>query len=150
MLVPSLPKGQLIVGPLNVAQVDRTAQRRAAQLVGSIEQVRKELERFDSRQRGDQALTPELQQSRQKIADKAAAAIAEINSLGAGYEAGTGEKGYPYYKQGGEQSTPSPQSTPAARKGFSIGAYLQRNQGATEADARAYAAQKFPNVPVVP
>ncbi len=78
---------------------DRIAQRRAAQLSGKIEEVRKELERFDSRQLGGVALTPELARGRKAIADKAASAIAEINTLGAGYEAGEGTGGYPYFKQ---------------------------------------------------
>lgn len=38
----------------------------------------------------------------------------------------------------------------AATHAFSIGAYLQRNKGATEADARAYAKQNYPGYEVVP
>ena len=38
----------------------------------------------------------------------------------------------------------------ASNKGFSIGAYLARNKGATEADAKAFAAQKYKGVPIVP
>lgn len=38
----------------------------------------------------------------------------------------------------------------AATHDFSISAYLKRNKGATEADARAYANQKYPDYSIVP
>lgn len=81
---------------------DKTAQRRAALLSGQVENVRKELEAFDSRNVGPDASgkrPPEVEARRKRIADKAAAAITELNNLGAGYEAGIGEGGYPYTKQ---------------------------------------------------
>lgn len=41
-------------------------------------------------------------------------------------------------------------TTDAATHAFSIAAYLSRNKGATEADARAYAKQHYPDYEVVP
>lgn len=41
-------------------------------------------------------------------------------------------------------------ATSTPNKAFSISAYLSRNKGATEADAKAYAAKKYPNNPIVP
>ncbi len=78
---------------------DKTALRKAAQLTGDIEAVRKELEAYDARNLGQR--TPENEAARKLIADKAAAAMTELNNLGVGYEAGMGERGYPYYKQVG-------------------------------------------------
>lgn len=79
------------------AAPDKTAQRRAAQLTGTIEAARKKLEAFDSRNLG--VRTPDIERRRKAIADEAAPAITELSNLNAGYEAGMGTGGYPYYKQ---------------------------------------------------
>lgn len=70
--------------------VDKTAQRRAAALIGQIERARREMEYADAK--GD----AKAKQSAQSIGEQAAA---ELNALGAGYEAGRGEGGYPYFKR---------------------------------------------------
>lgn len=70
--------------------VDKTAQRRAATLIGQIERARREMEYAD--QKGD----ANAKRNAQAVGEQAAA---ELNALGAGYEAGRGEGGYPYYKQ---------------------------------------------------
>lgn len=44
----------------------------------------------------------------------------------------------------------APSASRATTHAFSIGAYLSRNKGATEADARAYAKQHYPDYEVVP
>lgn len=81
-------------------KVDATAQRRAAQLTGVIESARKKLEAYDAR-----TLAGERNETaRKRIADEAAAAITELNNLGAGYEAGMGQGGYPYHKKLGGPS----------------------------------------------
>jgi hypothetical protein len=80
---------------------DKTANRRAAVLVGQIERARSEMEAAD--QKGDKA----TREQARLIGEQAAM---ELNALGAGYEAGRGEKGYPYYKKGGaQQAAPSQQ-----------------------------------------
>ncbi len=74
---------------------DKTANRRAAVLVGQIERARSEMEAAD--QKGDKT----ARESARLIGEQAAS---ELNALGAGYEAGRGEGGYPYYKKGAQQA----------------------------------------------
>lgn len=79
---------------------DRAATRRAAMLVGQIERARREMEAADAsgnKQRREQA---------RLMGEQAAS---ELNALGAGYEAGPGEGGYPYYKKNAGQA-PTQQS----------------------------------------
>lgn len=75
------------------ATADRTTHRKAAQLIGQIEGSRKEMELADRTGNKD---------AREKARVIGEAAAAELNALGAGYEAGPGEGGYPYYKQSGQ------------------------------------------------
>lgn len=77
---------------------DKTAQRRAANLIGQIDRARREITLADealARNPNDQ----NAQKSRREAQSVGEQAASELNALGVGYEAGPGEKGYPYYKQ---------------------------------------------------
>jgi len=82
---------------------DKTSLRKAAELAGQIEQVKKELEKWDSENLGPDASgkrAPAMELERKAIADKAAAAVTELNNLNAGYKAGmNGAGGYPYQEK---------------------------------------------------
>lgn len=80
---------------------DRATARRAATLVGQIERARREMEAADAK--GDNT-------RREQARLMGEQAASELNALEAGYEAGPGEKGYPYYKKGAQSgSQPSGQ-----------------------------------------
>lgn len=83
------------------AAPDRATGRRAATLVGQIERARREMEAADAS--GDKS-------RREQARLMGEQAASELNALDAGYEAGPGEKGYPYYKKGA-QPPASQQST---------------------------------------
>ena len=78
--------------------VDKAALRRAAKLVADIDDARGQME--DADKKGDAGAKARAQR-------KGEIAASELNALGAGYEAGRGEGGYPYYKQKGEQAMPT-------------------------------------------
>lgn len=80
------------------ASTDKTANRRAAVLIGQIDRARSEMEMAD--QKGDKA----SRETARMIGEQAAS---ELNALGVGYEAGRGEGGYPYYKKSAGQTTPA-------------------------------------------
>lgn len=82
--------------------VDKTAQRRAANLIGQIDRARRELQLADEAL-GRNPNDTTAQQARRNAQSVGEQSASELNALNAGYEAGPGEKGYPYYKQkGGE------------------------------------------------
>ena len=95
--------------------VDRVTDRRAKQLAGQIDAARLQMQRADERGNKTEKLKA------QSAGEKAAM---ELNALDAGYEAGPGEGGYPYYKPKGQATQPAPQG------------------GITEAQIRAAAAAK--------
>jgi hypothetical protein len=85
-------------GTGRTAAPDRATARRAATLVGQIERARREMDAANAsgnKERSEQA---------RLMGEQAAA---ELNSLNAGYEAGPGEKGYPYYKKLEQQQSQS-------------------------------------------
>lgn len=83
------------------AKPDRVSQRRAAKLVSDIEYNRKAMAAADANLAADPNSAKFKEQRATAQADGERAAT-ELNALNAGYEAGKGEKGYPYYKQRGE------------------------------------------------
>lgn len=127
-------------------KIDAADRRQGAKVIGSIEEIRKALTDIDTDIARVNA-TPEgqiesgatetaknlrlkaLGRKRAEIVNSGTAAAAELNALNAGYEAGPGANGYPYYKDRGAQAvaTEAPGAAPAA--GFKY----------TEADVRARA-----------
>lgn len=83
--------------PARSTAPDRASGRKAAQLVGVIERARREMEAQDALgPKGDGA-------KREQARLMGEQAASELNALEAGYEAGPGEKGYPYYKKNNAQ-----------------------------------------------
>jgi hypothetical protein len=85
--------------------VDKTAHRRAAKLIGDIEQSRSFMNDADRRLgiNPNDAAAATDRRNAQLAGERAAA---ELNALGVGYEAGPGEKGFPYYKEKQQSQDP--------------------------------------------
>lgn len=96
--------------PGRPATVDRTTARKAAQLIGGIENARRRMTRADELLK----INPEdadARAMREKAQAEGEGKAAELNALDAGYEAGASPSahptyGYPYYKRTG--NTPAP------------------------------------------
>lgn len=118
--------------------VDRATARQAAKLAGQIDQVRKELESFDSRQRGDIPLSASRKAARDEIVNRGAGAASELANLNAGYEAASGTNGYPYYKKGTGSDLDRPNyGTPTAKGSFNLGAWKADHPNATQEQINA-------------
>lgn len=119
--------------------VDRATARQAAKLAGQIDQIRKELESFDSRQRGDVPLSPSRKAARDEIVNRGAGIASELANLDAGYEAASGTGGYPYYKKGAGSDLDRPiYGTPTSSKGsFNLGAWKADHPNATQEQINA-------------
>lgn len=85
---------------------DTVTGRKAATLIGKIEQRRRTMVRADEllKANPDDA---DARAMREKAQAEGEGFAAELNALGAGYEAGPGNLGYPYYKRGGNASQQS-------------------------------------------
>lgn len=90
--------------PAGGVRPDTVTGRKAATLIGKIEQRRRTMVRADEllKANPDDA---EARAMREKAQAEGEGFAAELNALGAGYEAGPGVLGYPYYKRGGVQQS---------------------------------------------
>jgi len=87
---------------------DRATARKAAELVGRIETARKAMEQADIAL-GANPKDTAAKQTRANAQQAGEGWAAQLNALDAGYEAGAGEKGFPYYKQRGGGASAAPQ-----------------------------------------
>lgn len=124
---------------------DRPTARRAAALVGKIESARQAISAADERLKRD----PNNKQAR---ADREAARqageswAAELNNLNAGYEAGPGTQGYPYYKKA-EQQTQGDSGKPAKSLSAIRQAAQSKGLDPDEAERRARARTDITLIP---
>ena len=109
---------------------DRASQRRAAELTGKIEQARQAMALADERlKREPNNATAKREREQARAAGEAWAV--ELNNLNAGYEAGPGTGGYPYYKKVDGQQQPAKSGGQYAGKRISkanVAEYGRRHQ----------------------
>lgn len=121
-MTPPRPRGQA---------TDRVSARKAAALVGRIETARKAMADADA----ILATNPNnaaAKQTRQNAQQQGEGWAAELNALGAGYEAGAGDKGYPYYKQNGQPANPGGQYAGRRISQSKIPEFAKRHKMTTE------------------
>lgn len=85
-------------GQARTQGADRVSMRKAAELAGKIERARKAMALADEAL----SVNPNNADAKRQRGEAQAAGeswAVQLNGLGAGYEAGPGEKGYPYYKK---------------------------------------------------
>lgn len=101
--------------------VNRTATtvtaRRAAWLIGEVEKARRTITRADELLKVDPN-DADARAMREKAQAEGEGRAAELNALGAGYEAGPGQLGYPYYKRSSGSSGEDPKIRAYANQFF--------------------------------